>query len=68
MDQKSPYKTRYTDSIRREIGKEPSTQGQRGNFLNRPPLAHALRSTVNQFDLRKLKHFCKAKDTVNRTK
>ena len=38
------------------------------DFLNRTPLAQALRSTINKWDLMKLKSFCKAKDIVNRTK
>jgi hypothetical protein len=31
-------------------------------------MAQALRPTVDKWDLMKLKKFCKAKDTVNRTK
>ena len=42
--------------------------GRGDNFLNRTPIAQALRSTINKWDLMKLKSFCKAKDTVNRTK
>jgi hypothetical protein len=38
------------------------------NFLNRTPMAYALRSTIDKWDLIKLQSFCKAKDTVNRTK
>ena len=37
-------------------------------FLNRTSMAYALRSTINKWDLIKLQSFCKAKDTVNRTK
>jgi hypothetical protein len=37
-------------------------------FLNRTPIAYALRSRTDKWDLIKLKSFCKAKDTVNRTK
>jgi hypothetical protein len=37
-------------------------------FLNRTPMAYALRSTINKLDLIKLKSFCKSKDTVNRAK
>jgi hypothetical protein len=36
--------------------------------VNRTPVAQALRSTIDLCDLIKLKNFCKAKDTVNRTK
>ena len=38
------------------------------NFLNRIPMAYALRSKIDKWDLIKLQNFCKAKDTVNRTK
>jgi hypothetical protein len=38
------------------------------NPPNRTPVAQALRSTVDKWDFRKLKSFCKAKDTVIRTK
>jgi hypothetical protein len=37
-------------------------------FLNRTPMAQALRSTIDKLDFLKLKSFCKANDTVNRTK
>jgi hypothetical protein len=42
--------------------------GTGGNFLNRTPIAYALRSTIDKWDFIKLQSFCKAKDTVNRTK
>jgi len=38
------------------------------NFLNKTPMAYALRSRINKWDLIKLQSFCKAKDTVVRTK
>ena len=37
------------------------------NFLNRTPIAYALRSRI-KWDLIKLQNLCKAKDTANRTK
>ena len=37
-------------------------------LLNRTPMACAVRSKFNKWDLIKLRSFCKAKDTVNRTK
>jgi hypothetical protein len=40
--------------------------GRGDNFLNRTPMAQALRSTIDKCDLMKLQNFCKAKDTVNR--
>ena len=37
-------------------------------FLNRATIAQALRSTIDKWNLMKLKSFCKAKITVIRTK
>ena len=37
-------------------------------FLNRTAMACALRSKINKWDLIKLQSFCKAKDTVNKSK
>jgi hypothetical protein len=42
--------------------------GTGGKFLKRTPMAYTLRSTIDKWDLIKLQSFCKAKDTVNRTK
>ena len=37
-------------------------------FLKRKAMACAVRLRINKWDLIKLKSFCKAKDTVNKTK
>ena len=37
------------------------------NFLNRTPMVHALRSTIDKWDLMKLECFCIAKDIVSNT-
>jgi hypothetical protein len=37
-------------------------------FLNRTLTAYALRSRIDKWDLMKLQSFCKAKETVNKTK
>jgi hypothetical protein len=37
-------------------------------FLNRTAMACTVRSKINKWDLRKLHSFCKAKDSVNKTK
>ena len=42
--------------------------GTGDHFLNITPAAQTLRETINKWDLLKLKSFCKAKDTVNKTK
>ena len=37
-------------------------------FLNRMPMAYAVRSRINKWDLIKFQSFYKAKDNVNKTK
>ena len=37
-------------------------------FLNRTAMACAVRTRIDKWDLMKLQSFCKAKDTVNKTK
>ena len=37
-------------------------------FLNRRAMACAVRSRINKWDLIKLQSFCKANDTINKTK
>ncbi len=61
VDQGPPHKTRYTETNRRESGESLQTHGHRGNFLNRTPMAYALRSRIDKWDLIKLQSFCKAK-------
>jgi phage-related protein len=68
VDQRSPHKTRDTETNRGESGEEPQTHGTGEKFLNRTPMTYALRSRIDKWDLIKLQSFCKAKDTVNRTK
>jgi hypothetical protein len=65
---KTSLKTRYTESNRRESGEEHQTHGHRGKFPEQN--TNALCSKINnrQMGLIKLQSFCKAKDTVNRTK
>jgi hypothetical protein len=50
------------------VGKNLKHMGTGENFLNRTPIAYALRSRIDKWDLIKLQSLCKAKDTVNRTK
>jgi hypothetical protein len=42
--------------------------GKEEKFLNRKEMACAVRSRIDKWDLIKLQSFCKAKDTVNKTK
>ena len=42
--------------------------GTGGKFLNKTAMACAVRSRIDKWNLMKLQSFCKAKDTVNKTK
>ena len=68
MDQGTPHKTRDTETYRGESGEKPRKYGHRGEFLNRTAMAYAVRSRIDKWDLINLQNFCKAKDTVNKTK
>jgi len=54
--------------IEEKMGKSLKHIGTGENFLNRTPMAQALRSTIDKWNLIKLKGFFKAKDTVKRKK
>jgi hypothetical protein len=54
--------------IEMKVGKSLDHMGTGKNFLNRTQIAYALRSRIDKWDLIKLQSFCKAKDTVNKTK
>jgi len=51
-----------------KVGKSLKHMGTGENFLNRTPKSYALRSRIYKQNLIKLQSFCKAKDTVIRTK
>ena len=58
----------YTlDLIKQKVGNSLEHTGTGDNFLNRASMAQALRSTIDKWDLMKLKSFCKAKDIINMT-
>ena len=42
--------------------------GTGDHFLNRTPVTQTLRTTINKWDILKLKNFCKAKNMENKTK
>jgi len=54
--------------IEEKVGKSLDHLGTGENFLNKTPMTYALRSRINKWDLIKLQSFCKAKDTIVRTK
>jgi hypothetical protein len=51
-----------------KVGKSLEDMGTGEKFLNRTPMACAVRSRIDKWDLIKLQSFCKANDTVNKTK
>jgi hypothetical protein len=54
--------------IREKVGKSLEHMGKGEIFLNRTPMAYAVRSRIIKWDLINLQSFCKAKGTLNRTK
>jgi hypothetical protein len=54
--------------IEEKVGKILEDMGTGENFLNRTAMACAVRLRIDKWDLIKLQSFCKAKDTVNKTK
>jgi hypothetical protein len=50
------------------VGKTLEDMGTGEKFLNRTAMACAVRSRIDKWNLIKLQSFCKAKDTVNKTK
>ena len=53
--------------IEKKLGKTLEDIGSGRKFLNRTPIAYALRSRKDKWDLIKLQSFCMAKYTVKRT-
>jgi hypothetical protein len=51
-----------------QVGESLDDMGTGEKFLNRTAMACAVRWRINIWDLIKLQNFCKAKDTVNKTK
>ena len=54
--------------IEEKVGSSLQDIGTGGHFLSRTPVAQTIRETMNKWDLLKLRSFCKAKDTVIKTK
>ena len=54
--------------IEEKVGKTLEDMGTGEKFLNRTAMACAVRSRIDKWDLIKLQSFCKAKDTISKTK
>ena len=60
-------KTAILNLTEEKVGNSPEIKGTGKDFLNRTVLTQTLRSTINKWDLMKLKSFCKAKDPIIQT-
>ena len=54
--------------IEEKVGSSLQDIGTGGHFLSWTPVAQKIRESMNKWDLLKLRSFCKAKDTVSKTK
>jgi hypothetical protein len=54
--------------IEEKVGKSLKHIGTGEKILNKTPMACTVTSRITKWDLIKLQNFCKAKDTVNKTK
>ena len=54
--------------IEEKVGSSLQDIGTGSLFLSRTPVAQTIRETMKKWDLLKLGSFCKAKDTVSKTK
>ena len=67
IGQGPPNKSDTLKVIEEKVGKSLEHISIGENFLNRTPMAYALRSKIDKWGLIKSQSFCKTKDTVNRT-
>jgi hypothetical protein len=68
MVQGPPQKNRDSETYRGESGEKPRSFGHRGNFPEQNTMVCAVRQRIDIWDLIQFESFCKAKDTVNKTK
>ena len=68
VDQGPPHKTRHTKTNRKNVWKILEHMGTGGNFLNKAPIAYALKSRIDKWKLRTFQGICKEKDIVNNIK
>ena len=68
MDQGTSHNPETLKRIEEKVGKSIEDMGIGEKFLNRTAMACVVRSRIDKWDLMKLQSFCKAKDTVNKTK
>jgi hypothetical protein len=68
VDKKLHIKPETLKFIEEKVGKSLKDMGIGEKFLNWTAVACAVRPRINKWDSIKLQSFCRAKDTVNKTK
>ena len=68
MDSSSKCKTRHYKTLRGKLGRTLFDINHSKIFFDPPPRAMEIKTKINKWDLMKLKSFCKAKETTNKTK
>ena len=68
MDQRFQIKPETPNFIEEKVGESLEDMGTGEKFLNRTPMAYAVRWRIYKWDLIKLQSFCKAKDILSKTK
>jgi hypothetical protein len=61
-------KPETVELMEEKVGESLKDRCTGGKFLNRTAMACAVRLRINKWELIKLQSFCKAKDTINKTK
>ena len=56
------------NQIEEKVGSSLQDIGTGDHFLGKIPVVQTIRESMNKWDLLKLRSFCKAKDTVSKTK
>jgi hypothetical protein len=68
VDQELHIKPETLKFIEEKVGESLKNNSTGGKFLNITTIACAVRSRIHKWDLIKFQSFCKAKDTVNKTR
>jgi hypothetical protein len=68
VDQRTPHKTRDTETYEERVEKSLKDMDTGEIFLNRTAMLGAVKSRIDKWDLIKLQGFCKTKGNVNKTK
>ena len=68
MDQRSKSKTRHYKLLEENIGRTLFDINYSKIFFGPPPRVMEIKTKINKWDLMKLKSFCTAKETTDKTK